>query len=97
MTHVHNRRVYTLSLTADDWALYSYDNDGVLMTEKRDTAAREINRVAEEALNSADLTITGAKAAIEEVLKKYWELGANDTEGRTVMYGLLALKAGESK
>jgi len=97
MIHVHIRRVFTLSLTADDWALYSYDNDGALMTEKRDAAAREINRVAEEALNSADLTIAGTRAAIEEVLKKYSDLGADDTEGRTVMYGLVWLKAGEKK
>ena len=95
MKNVHVRRVLTLSLTADDWALYSYDNDGVLMTEKRDDAAREINRVAEEAINN--LTLTGAKAAIESVLNKYYDLGADDTEGRTVMYELLAISAGEQQ
>lgn len=95
MKNVHIRRVFTLSLTADDWALYRYDNDGALMTEKRDAAAREINRVAEEALNNADLTITDTRVAIESVLEKYWELGAADTEGRDVMFDLLSLKAGE--
>ena len=95
MRNVHVRRIITLSLTADDWALYSYDNDGALMTEQRDAAAREINRVAEAALNS--LTITGAKAAIEEVLRKHEAIGADDTEGRTVMYELLTLIVGENK
>lgn len=51
------------------------------------TAAREINRVAEEALNNADLTLADTRAdlpladtsaAIEAVLDKYWELGAAD-------------------
>jgi len=99
MKNVHIRRVFTLSLTADDWALYRYDNDGALMTENRDAAAREINRVAEEALNNADLTFSDTRDAIEAVLDKYWELGAADTEGRAVMYELLLLsaKAGEKK
>ena len=99
MRNVHIRRVFTLSLTADDWALYSYDNDGALMTEKRDAAAREINRVAEEALNNADLTFSDTRDAIEAVLEKYYDLGAEDTEGRAVMYKLLLLsaKAGEQR
>ena len=94
MKNVHVKRVFTLSLTADDWSLFSFDNYGVQMTEKRDAAAQDINRVAEEALNSGDLTYAGAKAAIEAVLEKYSDLGADDTEGHDVMYELLALKKG---
>lgn len=96
MKNVHVKRVFTLSLTADDWALYRFDNDGVAMTEKREAVARDINRVAEEALNSGDLTLAGTRAAIEAVLSKYSNFGAEDTEGYSVMYDLLAMK-GESK
>lgn len=94
MKNVHVKRVFTLSLTADDWALYG-DNDGRL-TAQRNAAALELNRAAQEALNSGDLTLAGVQAAIEEALEKHSGLGAADTEGYSVMHDLLAMK-GESK
>ena len=97
MRNVHVKRIVQLSLTADDWGLYRFDNEGALMTEQRDAAARDINRVAQEALHSDDLTLAGRKAAIDAVLEKYSKLGANDTEGRHVMLELLTLTVWENK
>ena len=93
MRNVIVTRKVKLALTADDWALYG-DNEGRL-TEQRRVAAKQINKVAEHALNNYDRT--NACRAIEEVLNKYDSLGAADTEGYAVMYDLLNAVYGESK
>ena len=93
MRNVIVTRKVELALTADDWSLYG-DNEGRL-TDRRIEAAKQINKVAEHALNNYDRT--NACRAIEEVLNKYSSLGAADTEGYAVMYDLLNAVYGESK
>jgi len=93
MRNVIVTRKVELALTADDWALYG-DNEGHL-TDRRREAAKQINKVAELALNNCNRA--GARQAILEVLDKYSDLGAADTEGHAVMYDLLDTVYGESK
>lgn len=93
MRNVIVKRKVELSLTADDWSLYG-DNDGHL-TDRRNEAAREINKVAEHALSN--YTRTEAYWVIREVLEKYSSLGAADTEGYAVMHDLLDTVYGEGK
>ena len=91
MRNVIVTRKVELALTADDWSLYG-DNDGHL-TDRRIEAAREINKVAEQALNNHSRTEAYWK--IRDVLDKYSKLGAADTEGYAVMHKLLDTVYGE--
>lgn len=78
---VHIAKVITLSLTADDWALYNI--------EGRDDAAIALNEAVSVALNY--LTKGGAIGKIEEALEKYSDWGANDTEGHATVRQILGL------
>jgi len=93
MRNVIVTRKVELALTADDWDLYG-DNDGHL-TDRRIEAAREINKVAEQALSN--YTRTEAYWKISEVLDRYSSLGAADSEGHAVMHDLLDTVYGEGK
>jgi hypothetical protein len=82
MKNVTVTRTFKVELTANQWALY--DMIG------RDAAARALNRMAEEALNTC--TTTGEAAqVIAAAQDKYSNFGAADSEGYDVMDELLAV------
>ena len=77
--HIHHQPLATITLTADDWALYG--NEG------RDNAAKELSRLAEQAINTS-ANRSEVETKLSRALELYSEFGANDTEGRGVMYEL---------
>lgn len=90
MRNVTVTRTFKVALTADQWALYDI--------EGRDEAAHELNKLAEEALNTCDAECDMAQL-ISLAQVKYRRFGAADSEGYAVMYELLnvAFPKGESK
>jgi hypothetical protein len=69
--HVHISKVVSLSLTADDWALYHIDD--------REQTANNLNQAVSVALNN--FYPAEARKKIQEALDKYSKWGAADTEG----------------
>jgi hypothetical protein len=82
MKNVTVTRTFKVELTANQWALY--DMIG------RDAAARALNRMAEEALNTCT-TKGEAAQVIAAAQDKYSNFGAADSEGYDVMDELLAV------
>lgn len=69
--HVHITKAVSLSLTADDWALYNI--------EGRDDVAICLNQAVSVALTWSDKPV--ARVKIQKALEEYSKWGAADTEG----------------
>lgn len=78
--HIRYQPHATITLTADQWALYGI--------EGRDTAAKELSYLAELAINTS-ANRSEVETKLSKALELYSEFGANDTEGRVVMYELI--------
>ena len=78
---VYIQKVITLSLTADDWALYHI--------KYREDAALRLNQAVSNALNN--FTKGGAITHIEKALKENSQWGADDTEGHATVRQILDL------
>lgn len=78
---IHIRPTLQLSLTADDWDLYS-TMPGV------EDAAVQLNRMVEHAVNTSP-RLELASVAISTALLKFDEFGATDTEPRHVALQIL--------
>jgi hypothetical protein len=73
--HVHIAKIVSLSLTADDWALYNIDG--------REDVALILNEAVSVALTWSDKPI--ARVKIAKALEEYSKWGANDTEGHATV------------
>ena len=79
--HVYIEKTISLSLTADEWALYHIDG--------RDAAALCLNQAVSVALTWSDKPL--ARVKIAKALEEYSKWGANDTEGHVVVRQILDL------
>ena len=96
ITVVTNPQV-TLTLSADDWALYS-DSDSYENTRlyaNRETVAGALNYQISNAINTSKHRSEAFTRCIC-ILERYSESGAADTEGRDVLYIILKLAYGIS-
>lgn len=73
--HVHIAKIVSLSLTADDWALYDI--------EGREDVALILNEAVSVALTWSDKPL--ARVKIAKALEEYSKWGANDTEGHATV------------
>ena len=80
MQNVHVIRQFKIDMTPEQWAMY--DMAGAAK------AAREINRLVEEILNSTNDRRT-AMLRIDDVLRQYRTFGVDDTEGRVAASQLI--------
>ena len=80
MQNVHVTRQVCIDMTPEQWAMY--DIAGAAK------AAREINRLVEEIVNSTNDRRV-AMLRIDEVLRRYASFGVDDTEGRVAASALL--------
>jgi hypothetical protein len=95
VTVVNNPQV-TLTLSADDWALYS-DSDSYENTRlyaNRETVAGALNYQISNAINTSKHRSEAFHHCIC-ILERYSESGAADTEGREVLWAILNLTYGE--
>lgn len=69
-----------LTLTADDWQLYSGIN-----YSRRDIAARDLNANIQQTLNDPDRNDREKKQVCWNYLRMYDFYGASDTEGMAVL------------
>jgi PHD/YefM family antitoxin component YafN of YafNO toxin-antitoxin module len=96
VTVVNNPQV-TLTLSADDWALYS-DSDSYEDTRlyaNREIVAVALNDQISNAINTSPHRSEAFTRCIC-ILERYRESGAADTEGREVLWDILNLTYGLS-
>ena len=81
-------------LTADQWQLYSFDDEPKLAAKSK-LAARAINTALKKAVNNMDSSLpevdqwNTAYKAVKIVMNRYSECGATDTEPRYVLSDIL--------
>jgi thioredoxin-like negative regulator of GroEL len=91
ITVVSNPQV-TLTLTADDWELYSdYDDTGRYAA--RENVAVALNERIANAINTSQNRDEAYRRCVS-ILERYSDTGAADTEGREVLYDIFELAYG---
>lgn len=75
-----------LTLTADDWQLYSGEDYPL-----RDRVARDLNANMQQILNDFDRTDSEKKLACWNYLRMYDNYGASDTEGMALLDTILCM------
>ena len=97
ITVVSNPQV-TLTLTADDWELYSdstlcSQGHANLETMWREPVAVALNDQIANAINTSQNRDEAYRRCVS-ILERYSDTGAADTEGREVLYDILELTYG---
>ena len=94
ITVVSNPQV-TLTLTADDWELYSDDSDDTGRYAARENVAVALNERIANAINTSQNRGEAYRRCVS-ILERYSDMGAADTEGRYVLGTILKLAHGMS-
>lgn len=81
---VTNKPVVSLSLSADDWALYGGYDDAPAKYSGRDNLAVALNEWISQAINTSENRSEAMRRCLS-ILDKHSDMGCDDTEGRTML------------